>query len=337
MLKKLHIITIFLLLFTLSACSNKQGPGNYYLSITIPFEDENATVESGISIASYTYDLKAENIEETDIAIDYTSQYPLGVYSKGKNTIYYSERVYNDKGKYGDELFSYNLDTKETKQLTTSIYAINDIIPTTDKIYLVAKKRQTRQLHIMYYSLTENKLIEPNLDSDFNFELVSYDPISESLFGAAFLKSEGELAMDISNTNQTMYIPPDYYIYDFSEDFLNPSLVVKTDKKSIRRLCYSKEYGLFFTEVDRLIIEGNAEFASYTWDRKSKELTPEKNIDELMYIGDTLCAYQDSLYFRGVGSDDTWGIFQYNRKTEEVKRIFSPEEGFMNGFVMLSE
>ncbi|WP_157668690.1 hypothetical protein [Lachnoclostridium phytofermentans] len=337
-MRKLQIILLLLLLITLSACSSKHKSGNnYYLSITIPREDENSSVESGISISSYTYDLSTGEMEETDTTIDYTSQYALGVYSKEHNSIYYSERVYNEAGNYGDELFSYNLDSKETKQLTTSLFAINDIIPTTDKIYLIAKKRRTRELHIMYYSLTENKLIEPNLDSDFNFALISYDAVSDSLFGVAFLKSEDEKAMDIANTNQTTFIPPDYYIYDFSKDFLNPSLIVKTDKKLIRRFCYSNEYGLFFTEADRSINDDNVEYASYTWDIKDQKLKPEKNIDELMYIGDTLCAYQDALYFRGVGSDDTWGIYQYNRKTEEVKRIFSPEEGFMNGFVMLSE
>ena len=177
-------ITVLIILVMLVSCKNGEEELNYYLSITLSMEDEKSDTESGIIIANYIYDLKSDNIEKVETVIDYSSQYPLAVYNKYSNTIYYSERVYNEN-KYGDQLFSFNITTNEKEQLTDNLFAINYIIPTTNGIYIAAVKIGMNEIQVMYYSLNDKKLVESNVDSGLFFELLTYDPISGGVFGAA--------------------------------------------------------------------------------------------------------------------------------------------------------
>ena len=315
----------------------RNNPPDYYLSITVSMWEEHSHSESGIAVAGYCYDLESGKIEQVEATVEYSSQYPLSVYDKAANTLYYSERIEDESGWHGDQLFSYNLSTREKKQLTENIFAINYIIPVSDKVYIAAIKRGEREIHVMYYSLSEEKLVESNIDSGLFFELLSYDPVSGGLFGAAYRYSEYKEALEEANEGfGHKYIAPDYYIYDFSKDFLNPELILKTDRNLIQRLCYSKEYGLFFTQADS-IPYWEPDYYSYFMDVNGKTLTSAVNIDSILYLNEFICLYKGVFYFVGVNEQDVRGIYKYSIADENIELVFASEDGYINGFVMLKK
>lgn len=338
MKSSIKIALLFILLITLTSCQNENKENNLplagaesYLSITCAREDEDAHTESGIIIENYCYDLASGKIDMVEVSVDYTSQYPLFVYDKRKNVAYYSEQTMND-GIYGDQLFSLDLNTNETRQLTDNLFAINYIIPADERVYLAAVTKSQREIHAMYYSLTDDILVESNLDSGLFFDLLTYDPASKSLFGAAYFWTDSLAAMENSIDGKS--IPPNYYIYDFTNDFINPELIFKTDHQLIHRFCYDENHGLFFTLADSQPY-WEPEFLSQFLDVKDKTLKPAMNLDSMIYLNRSIYMYEGSFYFIGVNEQDIRGIYKYNIVSDIFELVFSPDEGFINGFVML--
>lgn len=344
MKKTLIIASSLISLIILSSCSNfnkenisLREESEYYFSISVAEEEQNTNNESGIIIENYCYDLESNITEKVETALGYSSQYPLSVYDKDTNTIYYSQRI--DIGNsHGDQLFSYNLDTNKTEQLTENLFAINYIIPIGEKVYIAAVKKgkNERNIHVMYYSLNEKKLVEAGIDSNLFFELFTFDPVSGNIFGAAYRGDEDRAALDEEDQRLgKKYLPPDYYVYNFTNDFANPQLMIKTDRKLIRRFCYTPDQQLFFTQADGLPID-EPNYLSQTLDINDKTLKPATDIDNIMYSNNFIYSYKDSLYFLGVNEKDIRGIYKFNIITEELELIFSSDKGNINGFVMLS-
>ena len=110
---------------------------------------------------------------------------------------------------------------------------------------------------------------------------------------------------------------------------------MKTDRNLIQRLCYSNEHGLFFTQADS-IPYWEPDYFSFFMDVNDKSLTSAPIIDKIIYLNEFICLYKDSFYFIGVNEQDIRGIYKYNIKTEKLDLVFSHENGYINGFVMLS-
>ncbi len=108
-----------------------------------------------------TCDLSDESTTKA-ASLPYTSQYPLSMYSAEKEKIYYTANAADSKG---DELFVMDCNNKETKQLTQYFFAINNIYPIKNGIFIaggrmtekLSKNRVTagiyRGLHTQYINL----------------------------------------------------------------------------------------------------------------------------------------------------------------------------------------
>ena len=130
MIKIYRYILLFCLIIV-SGCQNKNidkitEAESYYISFTVN-KNENNSLKMYIN----TYDMENGQIECKN-KIPYTAQYPLGVYDKKNNQVYYSSKVHD---KY-DELFVKDLNTNKKKQLTNSFFAINYIFPINNKLYI---------------------------------------------------------------------------------------------------------------------------------------------------------------------------------------------------------
>lgn len=87
------------------------GQGQY-LSMTYTEYVNGKNADQGMVMRVMTYDLSSKKV--TKLAdVPYTSQYPLSVVSLPDHKIYYSAGV----GDKGDQLFSYDLNTKKTNSL----------------------------------------------------------------------------------------------------------------------------------------------------------------------------------------------------------------------------
>ncbi len=168
-----------------------------YLSITETYEDS-----SGMMMSNANYiDVDDENINEIKIhTVEYSSQYPLTVYDKQNDLIYYSERVYDDDNDYGDQLFSYSRETKESVQLTDNIYAINYIYPVGDYVYMLGAMQGTHYLTIIKYDLNTKELSVFDNDGKWNFDLLVYDVYGDRLYATACDVKEQEDCTEAYNS-----------------------------------------------------------------------------------------------------------------------------------------
>ena len=333
LMKSKFILLLLVLPLVFSGCSKEDKTIKPYISILA--SNLTATNESNLLI--YYYDFETENVEKVS-SIDNFSQYSLAVYSKADNTIYYSQRIENENLR-GDQLFSLNLDTNETKQLTNNIFAINYIIPSKDKVYLLAVTVGDRHLKPMIYHKDTEELEILSKDTDLNFERISYDIKQNHLYASGAYLKEIEKAIDDYNNAalenpDRIYVSPDYYIYDFSEDFNNPKQLLKTDKTEITALsAVQGDKKIFYTHTD-----GYGKF-NYIFDINkntkipySSEIVSQRNFcflneDETVFIG------EDSSNL----TEYPRGVYLYNSKTNETKLLFSTDDGYILNFQLLAD
>lgn len=108
----------------------------------------------------YTYDISSHNLSEIYKAPD-TAQYPLGAVDKHQSNVYFTYRI-----NHGDQLMQCDLKTGQIIQLTDDIYAVNQILPIGEKIYLVASTFAHPRLGLIEYdSKTKSyEILTPNSD-----------------------------------------------------------------------------------------------------------------------------------------------------------------------------
>ena len=85
---------------------HKDNNDGLYLSVLVTSYDTNETMIMDVNYL----DAANKNVEKV-AQINYTSQYPLSVYDKKHDIVYYSARV-DDNDTKGDQLFSYDISKK---------------------------------------------------------------------------------------------------------------------------------------------------------------------------------------------------------------------------------
>lgn len=157
--------------------SKSQTEKEKYISFTLTRQEDE-----GLKSYTYTYDLKEEKLTKR-VQLDYYAQYPLAVYSAFDDSVYYSYR--DDEG--CDQLWKIDLKSKKKECLTTSIFAINYIIPIKDKLYIAAVKSKERAIGLFEYSHKKLTRISKNKD-DFvwrvrvnpDIDKIAYNTYSQS-------------------------------------------------------------------------------------------------------------------------------------------------------------
>ncbi|MGN0494372.1 MAG: lipoprotein [Acutalibacteraceae bacterium] len=330
---------IFILIFTLilSACQTPKSRENY-LSITVTSYNDGVTPESGMTTTVYCLDLKSNEIENK-WSFERSAQYPLAVYSRYDNSVYYTQRVEDYKNGKGDQLFSKNLTTGEMLQLSTDIFGINYIVPLdADRIVYVAAKKQSHILSVFLYDKKTDSTTMANLPEDMSIQLLSYNAFTGKLIGSGRFETEERAAAEISNQGRGQrFIPPDHYIFDFTE-FDDVKLLYKTENMLIQRLASDSDKNIIFTQADTN--RGwEPEFFTYHYDVKKNKLKPLENLDASLYINEFLFCADDRLYFIGVDEfneeENPRGIYSYNLSTKETKLLFTSENGWINNFTLL--
>lgn len=312
----------------------KQDEG-MYLSVLVTSYDTNETMIMSVNCL----DVANKSVESV-AEINYTSQYPLSVYDKKHNVVYYSARVEDDNTK-GDQLFLYDIQNKSTTQLTTDIYAINYIYPVDDAVYLIVVMNGTHHITLAKYMVDTKELLVYDTEGKWNFELMTYDVFNGRIFATACLTEERNKALDEANEAGVKYIAPDYTLFEFTDDFYNPVKIMQTDRKLIRRMASRPDGKMFITLADSIPV-WDPDYFSYILDVDTKELTPTFNIDKVMFVTEFLYYMEDNtnVYFIGVdkdGDDPVRGLYRFNLDTREMELILSADTGFMNSCFVFSE
>ena len=175
-MKKRTLFTIVIIFFVLIFASIPYWKSffpdsNTYISLT-------ATSENG-ECHFYTYDIPSQNLIEVYKTPD-TAQYPLGVVDRLQSSVYFTYRINR-----GDQLIRYDLKREQTTQLTEDIYAVNQIIPVGEKIYLIASTFEHPKLGLIEYNLNTStyEILTPNSDVVMQ---MTYDSINNNIIFASY-------------------------------------------------------------------------------------------------------------------------------------------------------
>lgn len=138
MLIAYSIIAVCCFLF---GCSNidskkeeKENADSEYISISVSQYNVPDNIDSGYNTSIFFYDIETSTLEKKG-TVPGMSQYPLAVYEKQDNVIYYSMESKDGR----DQVYKMDCETGNSEQLTNNLSAINYIIPLEEKLFIVAK------------------------------------------------------------------------------------------------------------------------------------------------------------------------------------------------------
>jgi hypothetical protein len=334
-----------------------------YLTFNITTNNNGRDAQDGCTMNNYCYDIESKKITkvQTKEALAYNSQYPLSVFSKIDNSIYYSDRVTREDGKYGDQLAVYNLDTEERKILTDNLYAINEIIPLEDYVVLSACPQGSRGEQLIIYDKTKEKSRTVALltgPEDSCVSSLSYNPNTGQLIAAVYSMAQEYKARDDFNNAISEYNIVFYAcnstIYQMSAPDFSPKIIWQKEGTNVMRMALDNDGQLLVTtnagsvsfpssdpELGNTIETVGIQTRLFDLaDGTEKKLV---SIDDMLVINSTFLYFngdQNEVFFIGVSDTDEKsyprGIYSYNYDSNKLTLIYSQGDGWLNNFYMLA-
>jgi len=266
-------------------------------------EDEGIYITFARTSGSLKTKVFEFNIDDEEVNLvgqfAYNAQYPLGVYSRENNKMYYSAKAEDGQG---DQLWEYDLETEKRTQLTDDIYAINYIVPIDNSIYLVAwcYDNEYRAINFYRYDIESKSLELLQDDPAFNVGVLSYSPENKEFMFAGEDSVERWHRFDIQSDEYPFY-PPANNVYSMKDNEI--SLVFSTeDNEDIGSLAMNDKYILYRTtsELWTLYNDGSNSVKDikhvYLMNRETNEKT-ELTEEVFSHIGKFIyLANNDDLY-----------------------------------------
>ena len=134
---------------------------------------------------------------ETVFNFNMTSQYPLGIFDKINNSVFFIQN--DDKG--NDQFYLYTIDNKEVSQLTDSLYAVNNIFPTQNGAFLCAV--DDYYVSPFYYDSNSDRIIKCINDDKFNAYAAAYCHEKNMLLVSGFDGDEDYAKTEKYNESET--------------------------------------------------------------------------------------------------------------------------------------
>ncbi|MDY8022295.1 hypothetical protein [Paenibacillus polymyxa] len=350
-----RFIIIFLLVPTLlSACSPSSSPSTQsipskevqsskktipseqgqYLSMTYTEYVNGKNTDKGMIMRVMMYDLATKKV--TKLAdIPYTSQYPLSVISLRDHAIYYSADV-DDKG---DQLFSYNLNTKKSEQLSDHLFAINDIVPTTQQgpLILAAVNKGERALKTIFYNKSSHVMqYMHNENRDMNSWAIAYNQSKNTTYVARYSEKEMDNQRNFAAKKQSVMLPSDYTITEIDNSTKQERSIITLKNEEVSSMSSSNDQLLLVTA--RFINHGNLEY-SLVDIATGKRTKLELPISSRSFI--YMSPDGKGIYYLGSASqknqEEGRGVYYYDFTSKIQTPIFIQEEGFINNFMLLNK
>lgn len=285
-----------------------------YISFTVTVE-ENKKLHSEV----YYFDLSNEEVEKVAV-LPYTSQYPLTVYDKKTNKVFYTSRIEEE---HKDEVFEYAVDTKETKQITDDFFAINYIIPYLNKLLIAAVPLGDGVIHPYEYDRETTKISDLTWDSDIHISSLNINPDQNEFLAAGYSNSQLYENLEKQMTEEFKW--PDYYLYDLKNNSAH-DVLVKTEETKINTIAINNKY-YYYSENGSEIIQ-----IDRATKKESKLLTEDDNIEfnSIIYITDD----NRTIYYI-VGKQ----VNKYDIKAKEIKQIYADKRvrSKVNNAMILSD
>ena len=311
---------------------------NEYISLSYSLYD-NPDDEFDIGTQIYHYDIGTDEVKKV-FRFEYTSQYPLGVYDKKENVVYYSKRVDDDVYK-GDQIFKYYIDTDKEEQLTTNLFAVNYIIPFCNRVYFVGVEKNSSILKLGFIDQITKEIAYWQDDGDTTIETFVVNNVNNKIYISAYSNAEMDYNLQHQSEipGQENFTMPRHTVYEtdsnfsetrklFSEEHMWIRMLLTNDTK-ILALCdrmYNKE------ELSKPIYMDTAsnEFLDF-------EIPPyriQRGDANFSADGKGIYTLSDVYSITNDGVENR-GIYYYDLETKIYTPLLIQTDGFINNFTVI--
>ena len=210
-------------------------------SLTIA-EERPASDSDYRPVRTCVFDVDSQKMK-TIISLKHNAQYTLTYYAGKGDLIYYVTNP--DKNREdGDQLYSYNIKTKKSKQLTDNLYAINAIVPMKgNKLFLAAVEEGTHTVSPMCYDISSGQLKNLSWDPDLFVRRVAQDPQTGTVYIVGYSNSEDYKRRNDFNEGKIKKCGIDNTIYTIAPDGSHKVIYV----------CKKRYIDYFVVNRDRII------------------------------------------------------------------------------------
>lgn len=291
-----YIIVIILISVALAGCSRKEGDGikdQGGISFTVTREEKQKRPISTL----YFYDFYLKSVKKI-YSIPYESQYPLMVYNKNKSRVYYTKTPADN---HGDEIFVYDLKKKATKQITNQFFAINEVIPTNNNLFIAAVHRGDHiAVQPFFFDQTKFNVKNYSFDEDFTLQRAKGTSYNKNIYMSGYSEHESNLRAEDKKdgVDNTMYVLKKNKLFK----------IFKTHKQYIESFAVNKE-GILYKQADRLFDpDKKRELRFYEFSAgKSKKVSIDnkllRDMSDIVYFSN-----KDELFFIRVCDNGTYEL-----------------------------
>lgn len=191
----------------ITGCANAQPSeeDKLYISFTLTYEEEDQ-----YQIQNYYFDLNDERVV-LQHEIPYTSKYSLTVFDKARNQVFYTRAKEDSKA---DNLVGYHLDTQKEYVLSDTFYAINDLFPYKDRMFIAGAPLGQISVNPFYYDFVTESIEKIEWDADYHISQVYYRPLEDLLYVSCYSMSDD--FKRIQNQDVELYTPSPSYLYQIN-------------------------------------------------------------------------------------------------------------------------
>lgn len=318
---KKTVSLILLALLILGGCA-ENNKNNLYFSIrTRPHMRTNNTYDDYLFTS-----VEAEGSHERKDygEVNLYTGYSSGLVDADQNLIYYIDRrIIDDENSYihgGDELYSYNIKTKESKQLTEGLGGNNYVFKNKDTVYLVSSASGIHGQQLFAYDIQSGALENVGPGEEYNVRIVNYNPITDEIILSVYRESEVDEALENQSEDKLGYfVHPSNYIYSYKDGVLN--YLFETGSGEVRAIVANTDYVVYYFEPDKHNTE-TLNKGYYTYDRKSGSIEDGmihhydmSELDSVYYISEDnsyiYCSYSGYLVKHEFETGDKEKILNY--------------------------
>ncbi len=310
-----------------------QNPADY-ISFTVSYmtayDEANDSAEYGATV--YEYNLQSKEVSEV-FSFPYNTHYPLGVYDKKTNSVYYTKEKnnnsYKNQRRGGDQIYVYNLTTGSDTMLTEDLLAVNHIVPVDGAVFFVAaRESNASSLSLGKIDLSDGSIKYWDEADTASTRTISVDKIKKRIYVAIYDTEEEDIAI---TRDVTDHATPEYTIYSFDYNLGDKREMLHEANMAIQAL-YAMDNRLLYRADDTI-----------------SPLPDTTTISEVIDLNDMKVLFQSDTQFpqRGsftrdkkgvymletIGEDE--GIYYYDFETREYTPIIKSDFGSVANFQLM--
>lgn len=322
-------ITILVVSFALYLSKSKNINYNEYISFTCS-EYVNENNDQIISKILYLDPETAKIIIVHEFS--YTTQYPLGIYDKENNRVYYTKKSDNDNS--GDQIYLFDLKLKEEQQLTKDLFAVNYIIPHGSQVFFVARPEGASAIKLGCINLDDKSIGYWNDDGDTNIEAITINRKHEKIYLSTY--SEKERVYNVTHQDgpagQNNFKMPRHHLYQTNFSFIDFEELLSTDMW-IRTVMSNDTEVVALCDVMYNNEANNSILLHY--DIQSKAISQSEWNYGRLRIGDANYSADGKSIYSLVQYADKRSICKFDFSTLEFTPLFIPKEEFINNITIV--